>query len=86
MSKTKKEIFHEGQHVGCLMFGEGIIQEIIEPTTGSFPLVVKLNNGDIRAYTLSGRYFDKANQTLYPIELYRSIIVNIPEHLKGGAE
>ena len=71
-----KPIFYEGQAVGCLIFGEGSILEIVEGAT--YPLTVVFKH-DQEDYTFDGFYrVDAVRPTLYPIGQYREIIANLP--------
>jgi hypothetical protein len=66
------DIFYEGQQVGCLMFGEGVI-ELLD---NSF-INVQVDQ-HIRIFCINGAYYKYARPTLYPIEQYREIIANLP--------
>lgn len=67
-----KSIFYEGQQVGCLMHGEGIVGSISNET-----VYVKIKRGET-TYYLDGKYLEDSHPTLYPIEQYRAIIANLP--------
>lgn len=67
-----KPIFYEGQQVGCLMFGEGVIKKM-----DSSYIHVKTTDS-IRTFYKNGKYMNVARHTLYPIEQYRAIIANLP--------
>jgi hypothetical protein len=68
-------IFYEGQQVGCLMYGEGRVSEIIEDDT--YPILVQYGYGNL-FYSKDGKYHETLRPTLYPIEQYREIIANLP--------
>lgn len=67
-----KPIFYEGQEVGCLIFGEGIIKNV-----DSLYAYVDFD-GYLRNYQHNGAYYNDYRPTLYPIEQYRAIIANLP--------
>ena len=67
-----KPIFYEGQAVGCLLFGEGVIKSL------RLNFIHAVINGVERMYYIDGKYYEKARPTLYPIEQYRAIIANLP--------
>lgn len=67
-----KPIFYEGQQVGCLMLGEGIVGSISDER-----IFVTLERGK-ESYYLDGKYLKDSHPTLYPIEQYRAIIANLP--------
>lgn len=71
----EKQIFYEGQQVGCLMYGEGIITSFLSEDKNSF--YVKFNHTK-GVYYKNGKCEDFARPTLYPIEQYREIIKNLP--------
>ena len=67
-----KPIFYQGQQVGCLMFGAGVIVEMhLKNVSVSF-------DGAIRDFYYDGTYDKHLRPTLYPIDQYRKIIANIP--------
>lgn len=66
-----KPLFYEGQEVGCLMHGEGVICEIGDRAKVEFK--------DFKiAYSINGALHDGCRPTLYPIEQYKQIIANLP--------
>ena len=66
-----KHIFYEGQEVGCLMYGEGVICEIGQ--------IVKVDFKEWKTtYLINGAFDVECRPTLYPIEQYRAIIANLP--------
>lgn len=67
-----KPIFYEGQAVGCLLFGEGVIKSL------GLDFIHVVINGGGRTYYIDGKYYENARPTLYPIEQYRAIIANLP--------
>ena len=67
-----KPIFYQGQAVGCLMFGEGVILEM-----DSKNVCVRFDGGTEDFYH-NGTYMEHLRPTLYPIDQYREIISNLP--------
>ena len=67
-----KPIFYQGQEVGCLMFGEGVISSVRDET-----LRVHFAE-DRHCFFLNGAWMKDARPTLYPIDQYREIIANLP--------
>ena len=67
-----KPIFYEGQAVGCLLFGEGVIKSL------GLDFIHVVINGVERTYYIDGKYYENALPTLYPIEQYMAIIPNLP--------
>ena len=67
-----KPIFYEGQAVGCLLFGEGVIKSL------GLDFIHVVINGGGRTYYIDGKYYENARPTLYPIEQYRAIIATLP--------
>ena len=67
-----KPIFYEGQAVGCLTFGEGIVESFTDSM-----VYVKIDN-IFRSFYENGAYHANARPTLYPIDQYREIIANLP--------
>ena len=49
-------MFEFKQKVWCVMFGEGVVRNILASDT-RFPLVVEFN-GKLECYTLDGKYYD----------------------------
>jgi hypothetical protein len=68
-------IFYEGQEVGCLIYGEGVVEEINAYEHYSIRVEFKHCNA---GYTESGQFNFNARPTLYPLEQYRAIIANLP--------
>lgn len=65
-------IFYEGQQVGCLIHGEGKLNQIKDG-------YIYVDYGDIiRTYCSDGSYYNHSRPTLYPIDQYREIIANLP--------
>lgn len=67
-----KPIFYEGQQVGCLMSGEGVVLEINEKM-----VTVRFEDG-VDDYFKNGAWLQHQRPTLYPIEQYRAIIAGLP--------
>ena len=57
-------MFTTGQEVWCVIFGEGVVRNILASDT-RFPLVVEFN-GKWECYTLDGKYLLNTAQTLFP--------------------
>jgi hypothetical protein len=72
----QKTIFYEGQQVGCLMYGEGVVRRVVEEST--YPVRVDFLEIKYESYTKDGKRLDVNNATLYPLAQYREIIKNIP--------
>lgn len=68
-------IFYEGQVVGCLMYGEGKVNRILENDR----IIVKNADG-LMAYKANGSIDTtiESRPTLYPIDQYREIIADLP--------
>lgn len=67
-----KPIFYQGQEVGCLMYGEGVILEM-----DSKNVCVRFDGGT-EEFDHDGQYMQHLRPTLYPIDQYREIIANLP--------
>lgn len=67
-----KPIFYEGQQVGCLMSGEGVVLEINENMA-----TVRFEDW-VDDYFKNGAWLQHQRPTLYPIEQYRAIIATLP--------
>lgn len=71
-----KPIFYKGQEVGCLIFGEGVVNSI--HTDETYPVKIDCKTGEYK-YTIDGHFHRYAiRPTLYPIDQYREIIANLP--------
>lgn len=71
-----KPIFYEGQQVGCLLHGEGVVGEVLLTHESN---IIKCVFKYIHLYyTIDGRYATTTRPTLYPIEQYRAIVANLP--------
>lgn len=73
-----KPIFYEGQAVGCLINGEGIVRSILKKNQER--VIVEFEpDGRLIEYSLFG-YKNPLSfkPTLYPIDQFRSIIANLP--------
>lgn len=60
-------MFEFKQKVWCVMFGEGVVRNILASDT-RFPLVVEFN-GKLECYTLDGKYVLNTAQTLFPYQV-----------------
>ncbi len=69
------QIFYIGQQVGCLMYGEGRVYQILEELV--YPIRVEFQDNPTE-YTKDGKYYTASRPTLYPIDQYREIIANLP--------
>ena len=67
-------MFEFKQKVWCVMFGEGVVRNILASDT-RFPLVVEFN-GKLECYTLDGKYVLNTAQALFPhpIEITKKIV------------
>ena len=54
--------FHVGQRVWCVIFGEGVVAEII---CGVYPVKVRFKNGEEDIYTGEGHVLSRGNRTLF---------------------
>lgn len=71
-----KPIFYEGQAVGCLMNGEGVVVKV-----DSVNVVACFNINhvyNLKGVCYNGGIYLHSRPTLYPIEQYREIIANLP--------
>ena len=66
-------MFKKDQNVWCVMFGAGVVRNILASDT-RFPLVVEFN-GKLECYTLDGKYVLNAAQALFPhpVEVIKKI-------------
>ena len=67
-----KQIFYEGQEVGCLMLGKGVVSSLEDS------LVFVTIKNRMWKFSENGAYYQDARPTLYPIDQYREIIANLP--------
>ena len=61
--------FYEGQRVWCVIFGEGVVAEII---CDRYPVKVKFENGEVEFYTSGGHILSNSTkQSLfqYPVKI-----------------
>lgn len=78
-------MFEVGQKVWCVMFGEGVVTEVLTENA-IFPMEVRF--GDVlEHYTLGGKYRTYVLQTLfpYPVEIVKKVTkpsINW-EHVRG---
>ena len=71
-----KPIFYEGQQVGCLMNGEGVVVKV-----DSVNVTACFNSNHVynhKGVCYNGGIYLHSRPTLYPIEQYRAIIANLP--------
>lgn len=71
-----KPIFYEGQAVGCLMNGEGVVLKVT-----SINVTACFNSNhvyNLKGVCYNGGIYLHSRPTLYPIEQYRAIIANLP--------
>ena len=54
--------FHVGQRVWCVIFGEGVVAEII---CGVYSVKVRFENGEEDIYTGEGHVLSRGNRTLF---------------------
>ena len=67
-------MFEFKQKVWCVMFGAGVVRDILASAT-RFPLVVEFN-GKLECYTLDGKYVINDAQTLFPhpVEIVKKVV------------
>jgi len=56
--------FYVGQSVYCLVYGEGVVNDVCD-FLGGFPILVKFSNNTSVRYTKDGRMFKGRNVCLY---------------------
>jgi hypothetical protein len=69
------DLFYIGQSVGCIVYGEGRVVDIVEGS--SHPIAVKIITGAKNYYRHDGAWAYNARPTLYPIKQYRELIERI---------
>ena len=78
--------FHVGQRVWCVIFGEGVVAEII---CGVYPVKVRFENGEVDTYTGEGHILSRGNRTLFhhPVKIVQDESAIKPSidwsHVKG---
>ena len=67
-------MFTEGQEVWCAIYGAGVVEEILHASEGVCPVVVRLKDTRLAAYTSDGKYSADSNTVLfpYPIEITKA--------------
>lgn len=60
-------MFKVGQTVWCLLYGKGVVTEIMEESVTSFPVVVEFDKDSEQyaSYTLDGKYYSDSNRVLF---------------------
>ena len=58
----EEPVFTVGQRVWCVIFGEGVVAEIVPYM---YHVKVKFENGEVATYTGGGRMFSKGNRALF---------------------
>ena len=68
-------MFEVGQKVWCLIYGAGVVTEILHASEGTYPVVALFKDTRLAAYTSGGKYSVDGNVTLfsYPIEVVKAI-------------
>ena len=71
-------MFHEGQTVWCLIYGQGVVTDVDnERTKETYSVFVKFQNYDELhiSYTMEGKFHNQGNITLfpYPVEVVKSV-------------
>ena len=56
--------FYVGQSVYCLVFGEGVVNDVFD-SSGTYPILAKFSNDASVRYTNDGRMFEGRNVCLY---------------------
>jgi hypothetical protein len=56
--------FYVGQSVYCLVFGEGVVNDVFD-SSGTYPILAKFSNDASVRYTNDGRMFKGRNVCLY---------------------
>ena len=78
--------FHVGQRVWCVIFGEGVVAEII---CGVYSVKVRFENGEEDIYTGEGHVLSRGNRTLFhhPVKIVQDESAIKPSidwsHVKG---
>ena len=68
-------MFTVGQKVWCLIYGQGVVEEILHASEGVYPVVVRFNDKLSACYTSDGKYHNQGIVTLfpYPVEIVKAI-------------
>ena len=68
-------MFKVGQKVWCAMFGEGEVTKILTSNT-NYPVEISFGDSAPEYYTLGGKFYNYANQTLspYPVEIIKKVV------------
>ena len=68
-------MFKVGQKVWCLIYGQGVVEEILHASEGTYPVEVKFNDDFTVFYTADGKFYNQGNVTLfpYPVEVIKSV-------------
>lgn len=56
--------WYVGQQVYCLVYGEGVVDDVFE-SSGEYPILAKFSNNALCRYTNDGRIFKGRNVCLY---------------------
>jgi hypothetical protein len=59
-----KTNWYVGQQVYCLVYGEGVVDDVFE-SSGEYPILAKFSNNALCRYTNDGRMFKGRNVCLY---------------------
>ena len=67
-------MFKVGQKVWCLIYGQGVVEEILHASEGVYPVEVKFNGDFTVLYTADGKFYNQGNITLFPhpVEVVKS--------------
>ena len=67
-------MFKVNQKVWCIIFGAGVVTEILHASEGTYPVVVLFKDTLLAAYTNDGKYHYEGNVTLfpYPVEIVKA--------------
>ena len=69
-------MFVKDQNVWCLIYGQGVVAEILHASEGTYPVEVKFNDDFPVLYTADGKFYNQGNITLYPhpVEIVKATI------------
>ena len=69
-------MFKKYQKVWCLIYGQGVVTEILHASEGTYPVEVKFNDDFTVFYTADGKFYNQGNVTLfpYPVEVIKATV------------
>ena len=59
-------MFRKDQKVWCLIYGQGVVTEILHASEGTYPVEVKFNDDFPVLYTADGKFYNQGNIVLFP--------------------